>query len=74
MILLLLIGASTAEEPNVVYKEKTEIDFEEVNVEGKMKKPIGDIILESQRAQFNPLVVLRENFEYEMQLSVKQIK
>jgi hypothetical protein len=74
MILLLLIGASTADEPNVVYKERTEIDFEDVEVEGQLKKPVGDMILESQRARFNPLVVLRENFEYEMQLSVKQIK
>jgi hypothetical protein len=74
MILLLLIGASTAEEPNVVYKERTEIDFEDVEVEGQLKKPVGDMILESQRARFNPLVILRTDFEYEMQLSVKQIK
>ena len=74
MILLLLIGASTADEPNVVYKEKTEIDFEDVEVEGQLKKPVGDMIYESQRAKFNPLVILRTDFEYEMQLSVKKIK
>ena len=52
-------------EPKIVYKKETQIDFEEIQVEGQLIKPQGSLILERQRAAFNPLISLRENFNHE---------
>ena len=49
-------------EPQVIYKEKTEIDFEAVDIEGQLKKPQGMITVERSRAEFAPLIQLREQF------------
>jgi hypothetical protein len=62
-----------AEEPKVVYKQKTEIDFEALEIEGLLVKPQGTIILERRSAAFNPLIKLRTDFNYEMQMSVEEI-
>jgi hypothetical protein len=73
MLILFLLNAY-ADEPRVVYKEKTEIDFESVEIEGAVKKPHGQMILERIRAQFNPLLEIRDSFSYEMNESVKQVQ
>ena len=72
--LILLTSLSHAEELEVVYKQKTEIDFEAVDVEGQLVKPEGQLITEREVAQFNPLIKLRYNFNEEMTQSVNQIK
>ena len=72
--MLLLLVAALADEPKVVYKERTEIDFEAVDVEGQIKKPHGMISMERAKAAFSPLVHLRENFLSEMHNSVDQIQ
>ena len=72
--MLLLLITALADEPKVVYKKRTEIDFEAVDIEGQIKKPPGILSLEKARANFNPLVQLRENFIYEMNDSVNQIQ
>ena len=74
MLLLIGIFFTHADEPKVVYKEKTEIDFESVEIEGAVKKPNGQMILERVKAQFNPLLEIRDNFSYEMDQSVKEIQ
>ena len=62
------------EEPKVVYKERTEIDFEALELEGQLVKPQGSLLLERQRASFNPLIKLRTDFDDEMSKSVDEIK
>tara|TARA_A100001015_G_scaffold255612_1_gene297168 strand:- start:679 stop:930 length:252 start_codon:yes stop_codon:yes gene_type:complete len=62
------------EEPQVIYKQKTEIDFEGVEIEGELVKPQGSLVLERQRGKFNPLIKLRTDFDDEMDQSVKEVK
>ena len=60
--------------PQVVYKQKTEIDFEGLEIEGQLLRPHGAIIQERKGAAFNPLIQLRTDFSEEMKLSVSEIK
>tara|TARA_Y100001938_G_C7882151_1_gene325525 strand:+ start:210 stop:449 length:240 start_codon:yes stop_codon:yes gene_type:complete len=77
-ILFLLAGLAyandTKEEPKVVYKERTEIDFESVEVSGELVRPQGSLVLERKRAQFNSMIPLRTDFDDEMEKSVEEIK
>ncbi len=77
-ILFLLIGFAyandTKEAPKVVYKERTEIDFESVEVSGELVRPQGSLVLERKRAQFNSMIKLRIDFDDEMEKSVDEIK
>lgn len=68
-----LFGAE-AQAQDVIYKEKTEIDFEAVDVEGQLKKPQGVLSMERVKANFNPLVQMRENFTLEMENSINDIQ
>ena len=61
-------------DPKIVYKEKTEIDFEALDIEGELIKPQGALLLERNKAAFNPLIRLRKDFNVEMSDSVKQIQ
>ena len=74
MFLLILTQLTFAEEPSVVYKEKTEIDFESVEIEGNLKKPNQALITENARAIFNPLVQIRLSWTKEMSNSINNIK
>jgi hypothetical protein len=58
----------------VVYKSKTEIDFEAVEVAGELVKPQGALLLDRKRGSFNPLIKLRADFNDEMDASVDEIK
>ena len=60
--------------PKIVYKSETTIDFEALDIEGQLVKPLGDIITERQKAAFNPLIKLRTDFNPEMSNSVNQVK
>ena len=77
-ILFLLAGLAyandTKEEPKVVYKERTEIDFESVEVSGELVRPQGSLVLERKRAQFNSMIPLRTDFDDLMEDSVEEIK
>ena len=66
--------AQDDEEPKVVYKSRTEIDFEGVEVDGELVKPQGALLLDRKRANFNPLIKLRTDFDEEMDKSVDEIK
>lgn len=72
--LLLIATLSHAEEIEIVYKQKTEIDFEGVDVEGELVKPEGTLVTEREIAKFNPLIKLRYDFNTEMSQSVNNIK
>lgn len=58
----------------IKYKERTEIDFEGVDVTGELVKPSGALLLDRKKADFNPLIRLRENFDQEMKQSVDEVK
>ena len=74
MLLLFLCSLSFAEEPKVIYKKKTEIDFEGLEIEGELLKPSGALINERKPAPFNPLIQLRTDFKVEMKQSAIDIK
>ncbi len=82
MILLALFSLSLAvpamaqddDDADVRYKKKTEIDFEDVSVDGELKKPHGAYLLDKRQSSFNPLIRLKENFNQEMIESVNQIR
>lgn len=75
-----LLGLSTSamaqDDSNraVKYKERTEIDFDGVDVSGELVKPQGSLLMDRKKAQFNPLIELRENFNAEMRESVNEVK
>lgn len=58
----------------VKYKERTEIDFDGVDVTGELVKPQGQLLLDRRKADFNPLIKLRESFDTEMKQSVDEVK
>ena len=78
LMIFLLSGTAYAdepkEEPKVVYKERTEIDFESVEVSGELVKPQGALLLDRKRAQFNSMVWIRSDFDDEMDKSVEEVK
>ncbi len=53
---------------------RTEIDFEGVEVAGELVKPQGALLLDRKRANFNPLIKLRPDFNEEMDQSVNLVK
>jgi len=76
--LLLPLAASAqetdAEGRQIKYKERTEIDFEGVDVTGELVKPQGALLLDRRKANFNPLIKLRQDFRDEMKQSVNEVK
>jgi hypothetical protein len=75
--MLFLAGPAMAQDEanrQVKYKERTEIDFEGVDVQGELVKPQGQLLLDRRKASFNPLIRLREDFNKEMKDSVDQVK
>ena len=78
LILFVLSGSAYAndekEKPRVVYKQKTEIDFEGVEIDGELVKPQVALLLDRKRAQFNSMIRLRTDFDDLMEDSVEEIK
>ncbi len=62
------------QEPKVVYKQRTEIDFEGVEVDGELVKPQGTLLMDRKRASFNSMVWIRTDFDDEMDKTIKEIK
>ena len=58
----------------VVYKSKTEIDFEDLEIEGILQRPQSALVLERKQASFNPLIKLRVNFNEEIEDSVQEVR
>ncbi len=67
-------GDSDKKEEGVVYKQKTEIDFEELEVEGTLQKPQSALVLERKKASFNPMINLRMDWNQEIDESIDEIK
>jgi hypothetical protein len=62
------------DDEKVVYKSKTEIDFEDLEIEGILQKPQSALVLERKKANFNPLIKLRTDWNDAIQESVDEIK
>jgi len=76
---LLVTGSAWAQDTDedgrqIKYKDRTEIDFEGVDVTGELVKPQGQLLIDRRKATFNPLIRLRENFNDEMKRSVDEVK
>jgi hypothetical protein len=81
MLILLLtfhmaIAADKEEDSSgkVVYKQRTEIDFDDLEIEGALERPSSQLLQERKGAKFNPLIKLRENWDPEMEQSIGDIK
>ena len=64
----LLFAQSTQQE------KAQEVDFEEIELTAKVKKPAGDFIQEREQGTFGSLILLRDNFQPEMIQSLNEIK
>jgi len=75
-MLILFLSAALAEEPApvIVYQERTEIDFESVDIEGQLVKPEGILTTERVSATFNPMIRLRLDWDEEITNSVNDIE
>lgn len=58
----------------VVYRQKTEIDFEGLEIEGVLQKPQSALVIERRNASFNPLIKLRTDFADKMEENTDEIK
>ena len=58
----------------VIYKQRTEIDFEGLEIEGALVRPQDALILDRTAGSFNPIIRLRMDFEPELNNSVNLIK
>ena len=76
MFLLFLTSLAYAQDESrdIKYKDKTEIDFEGVDVTGQLVKPQGALLLDRKRASFNPIIKLRTDFNPEISTSVNEVK
>jgi hypothetical protein len=83
MILALLVSMALADDTStqddvsdrkIIYRQKTEIDFEGLDIEGEMVKPSSSLVLERKKADFNPLVKIRTEWNDEIELSVDEAK
>ena len=57
-----------------IYKQRTEIDFDGVDIQGTLVKPQGTLLLDRRAASFNPLIKLRENWNLEIKESIRMVK
>lgn len=58
----------------VVYKQKTEIDFESLDVEATIQRPQSSLILERKKSAFNPLVKIRSDWDDLIQEGIGEAK
>ena len=66
--------AQDKEDRKVIYKERTEIDFESVDVTGALIKPAGALIITRKKATFPPLIKLREDWNDELKRTIDKVK
>lgn len=58
----------------VVYRQKTEIDFEGLEIEAVLQKPQSALVIERRSASFNPLIKLRTDFNDKIEEDIEKIK
>ncbi len=70
-------ASSEVEVPNLtpygveppINRQRIEVDFEGVDVQGELVKPVGQLVLDRRKASMNPLVRLRSGFDSEISAS-----
>ena len=62
------------EDRKIIYKARTEIDFEDVDVTGELIKPQGALIINRKKATFPPLIKLREDWNDELKRTIDKVK
>lgn len=67
-------AAEDQKEDKTQYKNVTEIDFEDLEIEGSLQRPENKLIVDRKKASFNPLINLRQDWNEEMSQSVNEIK
>ena len=75
LFLLLSFSFLTAQETDeegrlIKYREKTVIDFEDVMLEGQIKKPSGSFLMDRSKTKFDSLINLKQDFNKELVKSV----
>lgn len=60
-------------DPNVLYRKKTEYDFEDDVVEGSFVRPEMEVLDARRRSRHTSLIRIRENFVPEMLKSAEDI-
>ena len=68
------IAFGQEEDRKIRYQKETEIDFDDLEITGKLVKPTGALIVERSGVKFNPLIELRTDWNLEMSRSVNSIK
>lgn len=74
IVCVLVFLSSLAFAQDTRYRKKTIIDFDDVLLEGELKKPAGAYITERRELSFRNLIKTRKNFEQEMFRSVDVLK
>ena len=67
-------GQEREDNDRIVYKQRTEINFDGVDIQGELVKPAGTLLLDRRSAAFNPLIKLRENWNPEIKESIRMIR
>ena len=67
-------GQERGDNDRIVYKQRTEINFDGVDIQGELVKPQGTLLLDRRSAAFNPLIKLRENWNLEIKESIRMIR
>ena len=67
-------GQERGDNDRIVYKQRTEINFDGVDIQGELVKPQGTLLLDRRSASFNPLIKLRENWNLEIKESIRTIR
>ena len=67
-------GQERGDNDRIVYKQRTEINFDGVDIQGELVKPAGTLLLDRRAASFNPLIKLRENWNLEMKESIRTMR
>ena len=58
----------------IKYRQKTVIDFEDIMLEGQIKKPTGSFLSDRKGKQFETLITFKEEFNKELVKSVDLLK
>ena len=74
IFLITALGFGQETDRQIRYQKETEIDFDELEIEGELIKPTGALIVERSGVKFNPLIELRTDWNREMSQSVNSIK
>jgi hypothetical protein len=77
LVALLPVAFAQAEEPegpHITYRPVTELDLEEVTVEGSVVRPPMSFIQEAKHKGFPPMIALRLNFDEDLRASVDAVR